>query len=106
MKEADTPSEIEARWGAASLRARSKYIAELVASVSLFGLAGLAILFWRHQDDTLLHQRESRELNKQVIYAIRMQTCLIALPEQERKAEYAAPYGVCKTLANPSPGVW
>lgn len=106
MSEANELTEVEVKWGDKSARARSRYISELIASVSLVGLAGLAILLLRHQEITDTHQREAKEINKQVVQAIRMQTCLISLPESERKTEYAAPYGFCKTLSNPAPGVW
>lgn len=106
-------SEVEAKWGDKSIKAKSKYMSELIAFLCLALLIGLAIIVYQHQQDTRERDREflasMKERNSEItavfkemtvaqrdmVAAQREQNCLIAIP-QDARGERAA---FCKTLA-------
>jgi hypothetical protein len=103
-------SEVDVKAGPVSFRAKSKYMAEIVAAASLTGVLLLGYVLYQHdlQTQTAFRDISSstkevfRDLsltNKAIVSEMRMQTCLASLNEAERKAEYVAPWGFCKRMA-------
>lgn len=104
--ETETPSELSVSAGGASASVKSKRAAEFITVALLCLFCVLVYAFWLHREDSLANHkaqseqfREMSAINKSMVEALREQTCLISIPESERKAEYAAPYGFCKRMA-------
>lgn len=103
-------SELELKAGDKSIRAKSKYAAELIAFASIV-LLTLALY------GGYLHIQDTKEANAKIVQtlekindsttaqssktvsAIKEQTCILSLSEAERKNEYQAPWGFCKRMS-------
>ena len=106
-------SEVAAAWGDKSLKARSKYMAEWLALLSLLLLFGTLIVGYYHMMDTRDRDRifmetlkerdrdlkdifkEANLTQRQMLAAQREQNCLIALPPDVREGRGQ----FCKTVA-------
>lgn len=95
----DEASEVEAKVGNTSVRAKSKYLAELITVLLAIGFAVLAYGFWMHLKQTDDAFKDIAATNKQMVEAQREMNCLIAMPPERREAEYQSPYSLCKRLA-------
>lgn len=106
-------SEVEASWGDKSLKAKSKYMAEWLALLSLLLLLAASIIGYYHMMDTRDRDRifmetlkerdrdlkeifkEANQTQRQMLAAQREQNCLIALPPDVREGRGT----FCKTVA-------
>ena len=93
-----------------SLSARGKKMAEIIAVISLCLTFTLTYVLWRHSEDaraqntaiTTAIQVQTVDMSKAIqaqASALRQLTCIMSLPERERKDAYAAPYSFCNQLA-------
>lgn len=92
-------TEVDVKAGPVSFRAKSKYMAEIVAAASLTGVLLLGYVLYQHDQHTAGAFKDLAATNKEIVAEMRMQTCLSSLNEAERKLEYSAPYGFCKRMA-------
>ena len=92
---ADVNGEAEIKTPIGSVRWAGKKNAELIALLALCLLFVMSYVLFQHLHDS----RELHSTFKELIVSQREQTCLLSLPETERKAEYSAPYGFCKRMA-------
>lgn len=95
----EQPSEVGVTWGDKSIRAKSKYLAELITILLAIGFAVLAYGFWMHLKQTDDAFRDIASTNKQMVKAQREMNCLIAMPAEKREAEYSSPFSFCKRMS-------
>ena len=99
MDETNGSTEVDVKAGPVSFRAKSKYMAEIVAGGSLTVMILLGYVLFQHDQQTAEAFRDIVATNKQIVSEMRMQTCLGSLIESERKAEYTSPFGFCKQMS-------
>lgn len=106
-------SEIEGKWGDKSLRAKSKYMAELIAFLCCILLVALTVALYQHvmdakdRDQNLLTALDKRDrefvmvikeltvVQRDMVAVQREQNCLFALPAEMRDQRAA----ICKQIA-------
>lgn len=106
-EEREEQSEVEAKWGDKSIRAKSKYMSELIAFSCLVLLilttygGYLHLMDTRERDRQLIEVmrnsdhdlrdtlREFTQTQKEMVAAQREQNCLIALPPDMRQERIA-----------------
>ena len=98
MEETNGSTEVDVKAGPVAFRAKSKYMAELVAAGSLMAMILLGYVLYQHDQQTVSAFKDIAATNKEIVSEMRMQTCLGALNEAERKAEYTSPFGFCKRM--------
>jgi len=109
----DDASEVSVAWGDKSARAKSKYMSEWLALLSLLIMCGTIIVGYYHMMDTRERDRifmdtlkerdrdlkeifkEANLTQRQMLAAQREQNCLIALPPDVREGRGT----FCKTVA-------
>lgn len=82
-----------------SMSFKGKRTAEFIAILSLCLLFLMGYVLWEHKKDTKDLRVELLASVKELVAAQRETTCLLALPQEKREAEFTSTNGICKRLS-------
>lgn len=78
---------------------KGKRIAEFIALISLTLLFLLAYILYEHKGDTKTSESSLAAAIKEQAAAQRLMSCLISLPQDQRKREFASESSFCRQLS-------
>lgn len=90
-------TEVEAQVGNTKLRAKSRYMAELVSLSMTAAFVAMAFMFYHHDKRANEMFTEMVETNKRMVQSQREMNCLISIPQDRRESDYQT--GFCKRMS-------
>lgn len=92
-------SRLAIKTAAGSISLNTKKTAEIIAVFSLVGTSVLAYAFVQHEQTSKQVATDTVHAMRAMAESLRMNSCLISQPQEQRQAEFANRAGFCATMS-------
>lgn len=95
----DEGIEVSADTPIGKLAAKGMRVSDFIALLTLVGVCSTSFFMYQLSLTLANHEAISSSSQRQFATTIRLQTCILAMPQEKREQEYMSPNSFCRQMA-------